>query len=337
MFLQRAEDDAMPIMRNAILMARTRSAVAGTCAWLLICALSTAGIFRFGVIEVMFMLAPLAVVPLALQLIALESDSTWALHASIRLQPLAAAFAVLSFFIDRGVVAAGLTLPWIAVTGLVALAGLMRFWKHRFAALETMALSAAMLLLPVGGAWLFFSRLGQNPTTFTEPIVLLTAVHFHYTAFAAPLLAVLISRELLRALPGLRPVACGAIIALLAATPLLAAGFVFSPVLKLIAALTLVCAVTLLSTLLTMLLIALDSLAVKVMLAISACSGMAGMALAAVYEAGEFSGRTLITIPQMAMLHGIINGVGMVFCGLCGWMCHSTWKGGTSCCPSSKE
>jgi hypothetical protein len=51
-----------------------------------------------------------------------------------------------------------------------------------------------MLYLPIGGAWLVASRLGIQPLGFGDTIVLLTAVHFHFAGFAAPVLAGLAGR-----------------------------------------------------------------------------------------------------------------------------------------------
>jgi len=47
----------------------------------------------------------------------------------------------------------------------------------------------ARIDLAVGGAWLVASRLGMRPMGIQEPIVLLTAVHFHYAGFATATIA----------------------------------------------------------------------------------------------------------------------------------------------------
>ena len=66
----------------------------------------------------------------------------------------------------------------------------------------SLALTAALLLLAVGGSWTWMSRAGWQPWNFSEQrpfsnqIVLLTGVHFHYAGFALPILTGWTIREL---------------------------------------------------------------------------------------------------------------------------------------------
>jgi hypothetical protein len=50
---------------------------------------------------------------------------------------------------------------------------------------DELCLHAALVYWPVGCLWLVISRAGVNPLGFSDDIVLLTAVHFHYAGFAA--------------------------------------------------------------------------------------------------------------------------------------------------------
>src|SRR5205823_9970948 len=74
-----------------------------------------------GLLELLFLLAAWGIVPLGLRL--LPDSRPMALAR--RLQPLAALFATISFFIAKGPIAAALAAPWLILNGLVALAGLM--------------------------------------------------------------------------------------------------------------------------------------------------------------------------------------------------------------------
>lgn len=85
--------------------------------------------------------------------------------------------AVVALCLPPGDLAATLALPWLGYTGVLAL------WSLRSAARDLKLL--ATLYLPVGAVWLVFSRYGQAPLGFTEPIVTLTAMHFHVAGFAA--------------------------------------------------------------------------------------------------------------------------------------------------------
>jgi hypothetical protein len=55
------------------------------------------------------------------------------------------------------------------------------------------------------------------------------------------------------------------------------------------------------------------------LLLVSSLSLASGMALAAVYAAGEFWNEAWISIPIMAASHGLLNGLGFVGCGLWAW------------------
>src|SRR5262249_3496469 len=150
-----------------------------------------------------------------------------------RLQPWAAAATVLSFLIGhRGLVAGLLAAPWLVVTLLVATGGAGQAWHARarlrtWRGLPESAGLAGCAMLPIGGAWLVLSRLGSSPLGCEEPLPLLTAVHFHYAAFAA-LVLVAQAGAVLGKSRAWRASAAGTI----AGPPLLAAGITFSPTLE---------------------------------------------------------------------------------------------------------
>ncbi len=267
-----------------------RSALLGAVAWALVAVLAP-----FGLTEKLFLLAPLVAMPLAF---ALLEPAPW---MSALLQPVAAGAATASFFVEPGFAAAGLATPWAILTGVALLEALMRIRNY---SLETLVLTAAHFLLPVGGFWLLATRAGFAPMGFPEPIVLLTAVHFHFTAFLAPLLAVQAGARL--------PAA-----AILLGTPLLAVGFVVSPLLKLIAVFFLAAALAAVAV--QQLRIRTSKRTARFLLATSSLCLLAGMAIAGVYEAGFFSGAAWLSIPQVARSHGPLNGLGFALAGLVAW------------------
>jgi hypothetical protein len=77
-------------------------------------------------------------------------------------------------------------LPWLALTGLIALLGLARLLRRRRLDAPELCIDLGMLALPTGGMWLVASRAGATLFGFGEPITLLTGVHFHYAGFLAP-------------------------------------------------------------------------------------------------------------------------------------------------------
>jgi hypothetical protein len=227
------------------------------------------------------------------------------------LLPAPALLTTISFFLPTGIPAAALAAPWVLVNVLVALGGLMVAKEAFRGGIPSLLIVAAMMFPPVGGVHLVASRLGYPLSGFPEPIIILTAVHFHYTAFAAPILASLTSRT--GPLSGLARIAG---LGLVGGTPLLAAGFLFAPRLKPVAVGILVisviaAAVTQLAAMKT-----LEPRRSRLLLLVSSLAVIAGMVLAAVFEHGVATGRTWISIPEMAWSHGILNGVGFSLCGL---------------------
>ena len=59
--------------------------------------------------------------------------------------------------------------------------------------------------------------------------------------------------------------------------------------------------------------------AARILLSLSSASLLGGMACALAYAVGEFTGIGLISLGQMARIHGPLNGLGFVLGGLLGW------------------
>jgi hypothetical protein len=161
---------------------------------------------------------------------------------------------------------------------------------------------------------------------FQEPIVLLTAVHFHFAGFAAPLLA-------LAAGSGIKPgnsvaerifgiVTAG----VLAGPGLLAAGFVIGPRLKLAAALLVACSEVALSIYFLAGIRTLRPRLAQVLVTASAISVLFAMILAATWAIGEFPLQPFVHLDEMARFHGTANGIGFILCGLMGWTLAATGR-----------
>ena len=96
---------------------------------------------------------------------------------------------VFSFALDRGTVAAGLALPWLILTGCLALDGTIALWRASRWSASELGVAATRIFPVVGGLWLVLSRLGAKPLDLSDALVQATAMHFHYAGFALPLLA----------------------------------------------------------------------------------------------------------------------------------------------------
>lgn len=275
-------------------------------------------------VSLLLMLAILVNTPLALSLIQMQELPSAPYRWACRLQPLAALSAAWSLsgymyeVVDTHVPhwSAWLAVPWLIFAALLALDTL---WQLRYIARmstsERMRL-AAILYLAIGAAWLLAFQLGLQPMGFSGIIVLLTAVHFHFTGFAATIWASIIGEMIPRSHQLYHWFVGGFVIA----TPLIAVGITLSPLLE-------IGGVLLLTTMLlglTMLLYRhvlpalTDSLA-KLLLAVSPCAMIVAITLAMIYGMGEYLQISLLTIPQMVQWHGWLNAVGFIFLGLLGW------------------
>jgi hypothetical protein len=292
--------------------------------FLLWCAIAAAALTRriwLGPIEVLFLLAPVVHVPLGLRVVrSLQAEFSPCGQFALRLLPIGAIAAAVSFWPHTGVSAGLLAAGWFFVCLLLAVEGLVLFLRRGCRSAEGICISAGLLYLAVGGVWLVLSRSGTTPMHFAEPIILLTAVHFHFTGFA---LAV-ITGATGRALPTHAPrfaflypyVAAG----IVGGPPMLAAGFVLgSPIWKLVAALFLAFVCVLLAILLLSVVRNVKPRTAQILLCISAASLIIGMVLAGAYVIGDFTQRYWLLIPRMARLHGTTNALGFAFCGLLGW------------------
>ena len=312
------------MLKETTVRSTRRSLTLGVVSWALVLATVAAGKAPFGVIEMLFLFAPLIVVPLGLELGSIVAPARWkwVLNLAMVLQPAAAIAAIASFWLRPGPSAGVLVVPWAVVCLLVALAGLSSVFELK--TLGSVAVNVSRMDLGVAAVWLLLSRLGIQPMGFREPIVLLTAVHFHYTGFATALIA--------GAMVGFAqgrgrysPTRSGLVVLVLALPFVLAAGFVFSPAIK-------VCAAVLLSV--TMLGLAISQLGASrveprsdanTFLWISSAAVGLAMTLAGTYAVGDFLGRDWISIPSMASTHGLLNALGFALPALIGWLV--AWRG----------
>jgi hypothetical protein len=287
----------------------TRNAAAGALVWLVVAVMGLAGRGPFWIIEVLFLLAPLVLVPLALGRLELDLGR-------LRLAQLPAALtATAAFLLPRGALSAGLAAAWLAFTLLLGTRGLRRLQRPGLSDAAEVAITAALLFLPVGGGWLVVSRLGLTPLGFEEPIVLLTAVHFHHAAFTAPVLAGLTLRALRPSLPR-RLLVAGVI----SGTPILALGITASRSLELLGTVILAASLGGLAVVLLSRFVPGASTALaKGLFAVAALSSLLAMTFALAYAWGQFGGRPLVSLSQMARFHGPANALGFGLCGLLGF------------------
>jgi len=309
-------------------LAAAVSATIGAGVWAVIALLARAGSARVGAIELLFLFAPLVMVPLGLELGRSLERFGWCGLTARRLQPAGATFALVALLLPPGRAAAAFAAGWMLVCLLMAWNGAATLARSLSSApsgpqfegakIVRAALGIGQIDLAVGAAALVLSRFGLRPLGIQEPIVLLTAVHFHYAGFAtATIAAATLSFARGSVLAGWLK----KIVLLVAVLPFaVAAGFVISPALKTAAALAFSASVAALAVALRASCKQVHERAARGLLHISAGAVFAGMVLAAIYAVVDFRGGDSVTITQMAKTHGLLNAFGYCLPALLGWL-----------------
>ena len=298
------------------------SACLGGLVWLLLFLARIGDSPETSLMQRIALLGILVIVPLALSLVP-RSDSvdekSLLYRLALLVQPLAAVCAVLSFLLDPGVPAAVLAFFWFCETALIALFGLQRLSQSELRSPAEVSINAGLVFVPVAGAWLIVHRLGIQPLGYGETIILLTAVHFHFAAYAAPILAGLAGRRLTQ-FAKISRVFKLTPMGIIAGTPLVAAGISFSPALAFVGTIMIAMSLLLLAILVVgWILPSMKSMPGRVLLLLSSVSCLPAMALACAYAYSIVFHKLIIDIPQMAMTHGLANAFGFSLCGLVAW------------------
>jgi len=264
-----------------------------------------------GVTELLFLFAVLVVVPLGFELARAENGGSVGTHVVTVFQPLAALAVVTSFWQRPGLVGAVLSVPWFVLGVLVAARGVWNFYRNPKRSLADLAVSVAGVDLAFAGGWLVVSRAGLCPMGFQEPMVLLTAVHFHYSGFAVATISAAALRECERRSVGIGVLP--AIVWLVLFLPfVLAAGFVIAPVLRVVGAVGLALSVPALALYLFSIAKTLKLPVARIYLRTGAAAAWIAMGLAGAYAVTDYVGRAFLTMPGMASTHGVLNGIGFV-------------------------
>ena len=269
-------------------------------------------------VEMLFLFGPLVIVPLGLRALAVHSSMEppeplrWAAALSL---PCAVPL-LIAYSAQKSDVAMFFTLPWLLLCLLLASSALMRFRARGLRPLHELGFDVALAYVVVGAGWCSIARLGLRPLDFTEMIVQLTAVHFHFAGFALPIIAACSQSR--------APCRVGAIslVGVIGGVPLLAMG-ISSKHQAVETATALV---------LALICVAVGALTFdwgargkggafsRVLFALSGLSLLGSMALAGAYALGNLLNASWkLDIPTMATWHGTLNALGFALCGLLAW------------------
>lgn len=271
--------------------------------------------------HVLLAFAALVIVPLLLELMLIE-DRTRLAGWLLALQLPAAILLTAAMVAPAGAAAAFATLPWLALTAMLAIAGLTGLMLGRWRkSLGRGCESIAMAYAGIGGLWTFADRAGIRPLDFDATIVALTAVHFHFAGWVLPAITgYVIDRHAESRFASL------AAIGVVLGVPAVAMGITLAqlgwgPAFETAAG----CGLAVAGMMVAILQVrfATESRVngtARLLLFISGASLFIGMFLAVIYALRS----TSLPLPRldlgsMRALHGAINAIGFGLCGILGW------------------
>jgi hypothetical protein len=145
-------------------------------------------------VESIILLSILLFIPMAFSIVdkrKRDGDELCCYKLAVFIYPIAAISAMLAFVTNHFLFA----IIWFIYTGIVALFGVSRLLERGWKPLEETAIDSGFMYLFLGGFWFFVSVANIPIMQFSSDIVLLTAAHFHYSAFLLPLSAGLLGRK----------------------------------------------------------------------------------------------------------------------------------------------
>ncbi|RXG11091.1 hypothetical protein EO768_00080 [Bacillus cereus] len=226
------------------------------------------------------------------------------------LYPVAAICAMLAFVTNQYFFA----IIWFVYTGIVALFGINRLLERGRKPLEETAIDSAFIYLFLGGFWFFASVAKISIMQFSSDIVLLTAAHFHYSAFLLPLSAGLIGRKREK-----RSKVYDAIMFIIVISPMtVAIGITYSRIFEFFAVFLYLCAIYGYGIYVWR--TKFNAISAKILLIISSSMLMVTIMFSLIYSYGNLKQVMTITIAQMVWIHGVVNGVGVALPAFVGWM-----------------
>ncbi|MCD8511804.1 MAG: YndJ family protein [Bacillus sp. (in: Bacteria)] len=279
--------------------------------------------FHLGTIEVLLSFSFLVLVPLSLYLTRTVDLGGNLLQSFSMVLVCHYPFAVAGTFslvFEPGLLAGVLAVVWLVYTLLLAGYGLVRLLARGWRPMEELLIDAAFIYVVMGGVWLVLHRFAVEGLPFPSVIVLLTAIHFHYSAFLVPIFTGMLGRYVKREklkFPGFSGVAWGVI----AGPMLVAAGINFGGAFEFVMVIIYVIILYWLAIgTVVVMLQGKGSVYGRWLVSLSSVALMVTMALSFLYSYGLTFGNVLLTIPDMVDFHGIGNAFGYGLLGLLGWL-----------------
>jgi hypothetical protein len=303
-----------------------RTALWGGIVWVVYAWITVPNVDHSGWAHALLLMAALVLVPLALELVEPDVATVPAfLEKTARVAQFPAAL-LLAWSCSRpvGGWAAATAAPWVLVCAFTGARGLRRLSESGWRLpLDALCIDCALAFLGVGGAWVFADRAGFRPLGFSETIVTLTAVHFHFAGLLLPLIAGLTVRTF-----SFSRFTSQSAVGVVLGVPAVAIGITttqlgWGPAFEAAAGCGL--AVSGLSIAILQLQIATEprrSPCARALFLIAGLSLFFGMLLAGIYASRAYVlPLPWLDVPWMRALHGTANAVGFGLCGVLAWRC----------------
>ncbi|HEY1455447.1 MAG TPA: YndJ family transporter [Candidatus Dormibacteraeota bacterium] len=273
-------------------------------------------------VDLLLMLAPVAVVPMGLRLAPLQGKVSNRLLGLARLvQPVGAVAALASFMFPPGWLSGWLAAGWLAACAVASLAGLAEVIEERSVGPAHLLPAVALGFLSVGAAWLVAYR-GGIDLGYAPVIEELTAVHFHYAGFAATMMAALTLARVTTTRPRWRVITVAAGWLVMLGVPVTAAGVATgSGLLTVIGPIGLAVGVLTMSGITGFIVVpGLPGPASRWLLGLSAGGVVIPMLLGVDYAMGRVLPVPSLDLRTMALVHGDLNALVFALLGFAGWL-----------------
>ncbi|MCS7015827.1 MAG: YndJ family protein [Gemmatales bacterium] len=231
----------------------------------------------------------------------------------------AALLLMVSFTLEPGMLACVSAVPWVMILMTLALLGLVHLLHSGKLSIRDLCLDGGAILSLIGGIWLLCDRLAFRPLDFDPDIVLLTAIHFHYAAYALPVCAGLLVQALPKSLIKLSA------LGILISVPLVAAGITLTHLTQqvwletLAASLLSLCAGILATGQLCLGMSRSLSGKARIGLAFGAVALLGTVVLSFLYGARPYLALSELDIPFMRKWHGTLGALGFSTITLATW------------------
>lgn len=275
------------------------------------------GISSFDIVEAVLLLSVLVFVPTAYWLIhTTKRDGSPLLFHDLIVQcfPIAGGSAVITFLFDIAWVA----LVWWLYAILLTLFAIVKCLERGSRPLHELAIDSGFMYLSIGGFWLYASVAQLEIMNFSQEIVLLTAVHFHYSSFIIPIVAGLLGRLSIKN----RSIFNMMLIIIIVSPLTVAVGITYSRLIEWLA----VCLyfISLYTYGYFVLTTSFRNRVAKGFVVVSALILLVTISFSLIYAYGRLQHSFTISIETMVWIHGVTNAFGVVLGALIGWILEKT-------------